>query len=109
AGWKCLTLTSTPSTAAIKIDPSPHGATPKQQKTAYGDWSVTGVQTCALPISMGETVGRILTAARSRNGHRRHAVGRHGVAHVGARNFAGDAACTDERDVGGPFDGGTRL
>src|ERR1039458_8763411 len=30
AGSKCLTLTSTPSTAAIDIDPSPHRATPKQ-------------------------------------------------------------------------------
>src|ERR1019366_6656786 len=35
AGSKCLTLTSTPSTAAIEIDPSPHGATPKQQLLIY--------------------------------------------------------------------------
>ncbi len=35
ADSKCLTLTSTPSTAAIEIDPSPHGATPKQQLLIY--------------------------------------------------------------------------
>src|ERR1035437_7322248 len=35
AGSKCLTLTSTPSTAAMEIDRSPHGATPKQQLLIY--------------------------------------------------------------------------
>ena len=57
-------------------------------------------------LGMGEAVGGVLAAARSRNGHRRHAVGRHGVALVTAGNFGGDAPCADEGDVGGPFDGG---
>jgi hypothetical protein len=34
-GSKCLTPASTPSTAAIEIDPPPHGATPKQQLLMY--------------------------------------------------------------------------
>jgi len=57
-------------------------------------------------LGMSETVGRVLTAARSRNCHRRHAIGRHGMALVGTGNFGGDAACADEGDVGRPFDGG---
>src|ERR1019366_564103 len=32
---KCLTLTSSPSRVAIEIDPSGHGATPKQQSLIY--------------------------------------------------------------------------
>ena len=58
---------------------------------------------------MGEAVGGVLAAARSRQRHRRHAVRRHGVAHIGAGNFLGDAARADEGEVGGPFDCGARL
>ena len=57
-------------------------------------------------LGMGETVSRILTAARSRNGHWRHAVGRHGVALVTAGKFGSDSSCADECNDDRAFDGG---